>query len=163
MVDQILIDILAYGHVLSAIGWLGGGIFVTFVIAPNLSKLSPGAGLEFFSTVLPKILRFFQVTIGATLGFGILLFLVVGNELTPTQFDEIGVGVVLAIATGVIAFVETVPSFRKVSKFASEALQNKQPPNPEIAKYGKRARTGSIAGIVLLLAVLLMMTASGFS
>lgn len=53
MFDQIIIDILAYGHVLSSIGWLGGGIVIAFVIAPNLSKLTPGAGLEFFATILP--------------------------------------------------------------------------------------------------------------
>jgi uncharacterized membrane protein len=163
MFDQFITDILAYGHVLSAMGWLGGGIIVTFVVGPNVSSLTPGAGLEFFAKILPKILRFFQVTVVSTLLFGVLLFLQVGNGMTTTQFDEIAVGVVIAIVTGIIAFAETIPSFRKVSKIANEAIQNKQPPSPDIAKYGRRARIGSLVGVLLLLCVLGMMIASGFS
>lgn len=163
MFDQILIDVFAYGHVLAAMGWLGGGIFMGFIIGPSISSLTPGAGLEFFVKVLPKILRFFQISVGTTLLFGILLFLEVGNGLTTTQFDEIAAGVVLAIATGVIALAETIPSFRKVSKIANEAIQNKQPPSPDIAKYGRRARQGSLVGVGLLLIVLALMIASGFS
>lgn len=101
--------------------------------------------------------------VGTTLLFGVLLFVDIGNGLTPTQYDEIAVGVILAIATAVIAYAETIPSFQKVVKFATEAIQNKQAPNPDIAKYGRRARMGSIVGVVLLLVTLAVMIASGFS
>jgi len=161
--DQLIIDILAYGHVLSAVGWLGGGIMVTFVIAPNVSKLAPPANLAFFAYVIPKILRFFQVVVGSTLFFGILLFLDVGSGLRPDQTNEIYLGVAIAIAAAVVAFAETIPSLSRVSKIAGEAIQNKGPPSPDIAKYANRARIGSIVGMLLLLVVLSVMIASGFS
>jgi uncharacterized membrane protein len=163
MVDQILIDILAYGHVLSAIAWLGGGILTTFVLGPNLRSLSPGAGLEFNAKVLPKIVRFVQGAIGSTLVFGILLFYVVADQLTPDQTNEIYGGVALALVTAVVVFAVTLPSFRKVIGMADQAIKSGQPPSPEMMKYGKRARMGSLIGVALLLVVLLPMIASGFS
>jgi len=163
MVDQILIDILAYGHVLSAMGWLGGGILTTFVLGPNLRNLSPGAGLEFNARILPKVLRFVEIAVGLSLVFGVLLFYVVMGDLRPDQLNEIYAGVALALITAVDAFALTIPSFRKVVKIANEALQNKQPPSPDMMKYAMRARTGSLIGTVLLLGVLVAMIASGFS
>lgn len=163
MADQLLIDILAYGHVLSAVAWLGGGILTAFVLGPSVRMLSPAAGLEFNAKVLPKIVRFVQAAIGSTLLFGVLLFYVVGDELTPTQSYEIYAGVALALATAVVVFAVTLPSFRKVITMANTALQGGQPPSPEMMKYGKRARQGSLVGAGLLLIVLALMIASGFS
>jgi uncharacterized membrane protein len=163
MVDQILIDIFAYGHVLGAIGWLGGGLLTGLVIGPNMRNLAPGAGLEFNAKVLPKMVRFVQAAVGVTLLFGILLFLEVGSGLTSTQFDEIGFGVALAVVTGIIAFAMTIPSFNRVAKIANEALKAGTPPSPDIMKYAKRARQGSLVGLGLLLIVLAAMVASGFS
>jgi uncharacterized membrane protein len=163
MVDQIIIDILGYGHVLSAIGWLGGGLLTTFVLGPSLRSLSPSAGLEFNAKILPKIIRFVNIAIGLTLVFGIGLFFAVSDQLTSMQADEIYAGAGLALVTAAVAFVVTIPSFRKVIKLANDALQSGQPPSPEMRKFGARARQGAIFSAVLLLVVLVMMIASGFS
>ena len=163
MVDQIIIDILGYGHVLSAMGWLGGGILTTFVLGPSLRSLSPSAALEFNARILPKIIRFVNVAVGLTLVFGIGLFFAVSDQLTSTQSDEIFAGAGLALVTAAVAFAVTIPSFRKVIRFASEALQHGQPPSPEMMKSAGRARQGATVSVILLLVVLVMMIASGFS
>ncbi len=168
MADQLLIVVLAYGHVLSAIGWLGGGILTTFVVGPNVRKLSPGAGLEFNAKVLPRILRFVQVMIGTTFLFGLLLlyFFTDGNLswlVTSSQGLELTFGIVLALVTAAVVWSVTVPSFRKVIDIANSVLKGElKAPPPEMMKYGKRARQGSIAGVILLLIVLATMLAAGF-
>lgn len=167
--SQILIDILGYGHVLSAMGWLGGGILTTFVLGPNLRKLTPAASLEFNAKVLPRIVRFVQAMIGSTFVFGLLLLYFFNDgDLTwltsTTQGYEISTGMILALTTAAVVWFVTVPSFRKVTEFANRVVQGgEQAPSPEMMKYGKRARMGSLIGILLLLLVLSMMVASGFS
>jgi uncharacterized membrane protein len=163
LVDQLLIDIVAYGHVLAAMGWLGGAMLTTFVIGPVAQKLSPGASLELNTKLLPKVLRFMQIAIGSALLFGILLVFVVGGDLTPTQTEEIYAGVFLAVVVAIDAFAITIPSFRRVVKISKEAVQTGQPPSPDIAKYAKRASMGSLIGTLILFAILAMMVASGFS
>jgi uncharacterized membrane protein len=167
MAPAALLAILAFGHVLAAIGWLGGGILTGLVLAPNLRKLPPSAGLEFNAKVLPPIIRFVQAAIGSTFLFGILLlyFYYDGNfsaMSTTTQGEELATGVVLALAAAGVAFSVTFPSFNKVVKIAKGLLQGGGQPPPELMKYGKRARMGSIAGVVLLLIVLATMVSAGF-
>src|SRR2546422_8219251 len=59
MVAQIVITILAYLHIISAMGWLGGaGLFVS-VVGPGLRSLSPTARLEFLSKIGPRATKFF--------------------------------------------------------------------------------------------------------
>ena len=168
MVSSALLTILAFGHVLSAMGWLGGGILTTFVLGPNLRKLPPAAALEFNAKVLPPIIRFVQVMIVATFLFGVFLLYAFydGNFSTlstTSQGMELEAGVLLALAAAGVAFSLTVPSFNRIIKIAKGLLQGGQrPPPPELMKYAKRARTGSLVGVSLLLVVLAMMVSAGF-
>jgi uncharacterized membrane protein len=168
VVNQILIDVFGYGHVLSAIGWLGGGILTAFVLGPNLRKLTPPAALEFNAKVLPKVVSFIQGAIGSTLVFGLLLvYFFNDGDLSwltnTTQGYEISAGMALALVTAGFAMGFVLPSFKKLATMAKEALDSGQAPPPDMMKYAKRARLGSITGVVLLLVVLGAMVASGFS
>ena len=165
---SILLDILAFGHIISAMSWLGSGILITFVIGPNVKTLAPAAALEFNAKVLPKILRFVQAAIGLTFAFGLLLmYFLYDRDLTylskTNQGLEIVVGTVLALGASAVVFSLTVPSFKKVIKIAGEAVAAGKPPAPEIMKYAKRARQGSLIALSLLLLVLAMMVAAGFN
>jgi uncharacterized membrane protein len=169
VVNQLLVDVLGYGHVLSAMGWLGGGILTAFVIGPNVRKMSPAASMEFNAKVLPKLVTFVQGAIGTTLLFGLLLvYFIQDGDLSwlssTTQGYEISAGMVLALITAVFAMTVVIPSFRKIGRIANEFVQGtlKAPP-PEMMKYARRARLGSMTGVVLLLVVLSLMVASGFS
>ena len=153
---------------MSAIGWLGGGILTTFVLGPNVKKLAPAAALEFNAKVLPRIVRFVQMMIGTTFLFGLLLLYAVSDGdftwlSTSPQGLELSEGIGLALVTSVVVFAVTVPSFKQVSKLAAAALAAGQPPAPEMMKYAMRARKGSLAGVGLLLIVLSLMVAAGFT
>jgi uncharacterized membrane protein len=166
MVSAALLGILALGHVLAAMGWLGGGLLTTFVLGPNLRKLQPAANLEFNAKVLPRILRFVQAMIGATLLFGVLLlYYYYGGDLSTfsktSQGMELSVGIALALVTAAVAWTVTFPSFNKVVKIANGLLQGGQPP-PELMKYGRRARIGSLIGVTMLLIVVATMVFAGF-
>ena len=167
MPSDVVIGILAYGHVLSAIMWLGGGLLTGFVIGPSLRGIAPSAALEFNAKVLPKIIRFVQAALGLTFLFGLLLLYSFRDGdlswlMNSTQGYVLSAGILVALLTGVFAMAYVIPAFKKVGALSSAALQSGQPPAPEMAKYGKRARLGSMAGVFLLLFVLAMMVISGF-
>ncbi|MBI3840344.1 MAG: hypothetical protein HY297_00035 [Thaumarchaeota archaeon] len=169
MVSSILIAVLAYGHILSAVGWLGGGLLITFIIGPNVRKLAPAASLEFNAKVLPKILTFVQAMIGTTFLFGLLLLYVISDGdyawlTTSPQGLDVTTGIVVALITSAVVFSVTVPSFKKVIQIANSVIQGgQQAPPPELMKYAKRARQGSLIAISLLFFVLAMMVAAGFT
>jgi len=166
--SAILITVLGYGHVLSAIMWLGGGLLTAFVIGPSLRSMSPPASLEFNAKVLPKIVRFVRMAVVSTFAFGILLlyFFQDGDMswlMNSTQGYVISAGVLLALVAGILGFAFVIPSFNSVSRLSAEALQSGKPPATEMMRYGKRARVGSMAVVFLLLIVLAMMVISGFA
>jgi uncharacterized membrane protein len=157
--DSNILAVLLFGHILSAMGWLGGGILTTFVVGPGLRGLSPASNIEFTAKVMPKILRFVQIMIGSTLLFGVLLYLYLGFTPSFGGANTLYAGIGLALVTTAIVFSLTVPSFRKVIKMAQERLDSgaQGPPPPEMMKYGKRARQGSLIGVALMLIVLATM------
>ena len=149
---------LFYGHIISAMLWLGGGILLTFVIGPNVRTLTPAAGTEFMAKVMPKVIRFFLAAIGSTFLFGILLFFYIGANFASSLY----VGIALALVIAAVVFSLTVPSFNKVIKISQERIASgaQGPPPPEMMKFSKRARTGSLIGVALLLVVLALMIVS---
>ncbi len=159
MTEAYILVVLFYGHILSAIAWLGGGILTAFVVGPGVRSLTPAASLEFTAKVMPKILRFIQITIGSTFLFGVLLFSYLGIDFASSAGTWLEAGVGLALVTAAVVFALTVPSFKKLIRMAQEriAAGTQGPPPPEMMKYGKRARMGSMVSVVLLLAVLAFM------
>lgn len=165
---SLLIDALAFGHILSAVAWLGGGILTGFVLGPSMSRLSPPAALEFNARVLPRMLRYIGASIGSTFLFGLLLlYELYGSNfssfMTTSTGHEIAAGVVFGVLAAVVAMAVTFPSFRRIARLSEEALKSSPPtPSPEMAKYGSRARLGAMIATVLLLLALAMMVAAGF-
>jgi uncharacterized membrane protein len=163
-----LLIVLEYGHIISAMGWLGGGILTTFVLGPNVGKLPPPASLQFNAKVLPKLIRFVQMMVGSTLLFGLLLYyFYVGGDfasfMATTEGMTLTAGIALALVAGVIGLGVTIPAFNKVSRIANEMLESgSQTPPPELKKYGTRARRGALTALVLLLIVLAAMVAAGY-
>jgi uncharacterized membrane protein len=164
----LVLTAVAYAHVLSAVGWLGGGLLTAFVIGPGLQTMSGPSRLEFIARFFPKLLRYIGGMILGTFVFGLLLlYLIVGGNfalLSPsTTFGaSLSAGIALAVIAGINAVAVTFPSFGKMASMAEAALRSGQQPPPEMASYAKRARMGSIAGAALLLTALVMMVAAGF-
>lgn len=97
--------ILAWLHVISAIGWLGGGIMFAFIIGPALEKLSPSASAEFLVKVVPRVARFFQAIAGLTVLFGILLLYNLGGPGLLSWSTSYGVDLTVGVSIALIAFV----------------------------------------------------------
>ena len=159
---------MALAHVLSAMGWLGGGILTTFIIGPNLTKLAPAARLEFNAKVLPRIVRFMQAVIGLTLLFGVLLLYAFYNGdfsflYTTGQGLELSAGMSLALVAAILAWSVTFPSFGKIIQISGSLPQGgQQAPAADLMKYSRRARIGSTLAATLLLIVVAMMVSAGF-
>jgi uncharacterized membrane protein len=163
-----LLTVLGYGHVLSAIMWLGSGLLTGFVIGPSLRGLSPPTSLEFNAKVIPKITGFIRMAAISTYVFGILLlyFFQDGDMswlMNSTQGYIISGGVLLALVAGIIGFGVAIPAFNKVARLSGEAIAGGKPPAPEMMNYAKRARMSSILAVLILLVVLAMMVTSGFA
>jgi len=167
-VTDVVLLVLVFGHVLSAMGWLGGGLLNTLVVGPDLKKLSQAAALEFNAKVLPRIVSFVQATAGLTILFGLLLLYYMYSQdssyFSSTSGMDVSVGIVLAVITAAVAFSMAIPSFKKVSRLAASVLgESPQAPPPEMMTYAKRARRGSIIVLALLLVTLVAMVAAGVS
>jgi len=169
LADPLLVAVLAIGHVLSAIGWLGAGLLSGFVIGPGLQRLSPTSRLEFIVKIIPRMLNYMRGMIAGTFIFGLLLlyFRFDGNfsVLSPSTVlgATLSAGIGIAVVTAVFAFAFVYPAFGHMVSIADGMLKNGgQPQPPEMAKYANRARIGSIAAALLLVIVAAMMVTSGF-
>jgi len=165
---DVVLAFLTFGHILSAMGWLGGGLITGFALGPNLRKMSQTAALEFNAKVLPNLVNFVQAAAGLTIVFGLLLLGYLYSQdsayFSSTSGMDVSVGIVLAAVTAAIAFSMTIPSFKKVSKISADIIAGKQQgPPPEMMNYAKRARQGSLVGVALLLIILAAMVAAGVS
>jgi hypothetical protein len=160
LVAAIVITVLAYLHIISAMAWFGGAVVFLSVIAPGLRSLSPMAGMEFLSKVGPKATRFFIGTSTATIVFGL--------GLLASFPDILGTGLYIGIALGLIAYLDAmlvaVPSLRKADHLAKEILVSGKagPPPPEFVKALGRGRLGVATVVGLLVITLMLMVTSGF-
>ncbi len=168
MADPFTLTVLEYGHIISAIGWLGGGLLITFVLGPGLQTVSPPARLEFLAKVMPRILNYIVGMIAGTILFGLLLlYFFIGGDfsmLSPsTTFGTaLSAGIGLAVITVIIAVTMVVIPTRRIMAIAQQVLKSGETPPPELMKLSKRARMGSVMGAVLLLVVVVLMVSAGF-
>lgn len=164
-----VVDVLAIGHVVSAIGWLGAGLLSGFVIGPGLQRLSPASRLEFIVKVIPRMLSYMRGMIVGTFVFGLLLlyFRFNGNfsVLSPSTVlgAALSAGIGIAVITAVLAFAFVYPAFNRMVSIANGMLKNAgSPAPPEMAKYATRARVGSMAAALLLVVAAALMVTTGF-
>lgn len=163
LVDQAVISVLAFLHILSAIGWLGAAIFFLSVLGPTMRTLTPGSSLEFFVKVGSRQIRFFAGAATLTIVFGVsLLFAYFGTNyaLWPTALD---VGFTLGLIAYVETMVFTLPHFRKAHRMAQQMASNPQP-GPPPAEFLNSMRKGQIGAtfstlVILVAAGLMVVTA----
>ncbi len=170
MAASIAITALAYLHIISAMGWLGGAVLFLSVIAPGLRSVSPATRVEFLSKVGPRAANFFIVTSSATIGFGLslLYFFLNGDFSLLSLSTAFGADILVGLALGLIAYLDAmlvaIPAFRKADHLAEEMLASGQsgPPSPEFMKALRRGGLGVASVVVLLVITLMLMVAAGF-
>jgi uncharacterized membrane protein len=159
--------ILAWGHVIAAIGWLGGGILFGFVIAPALEKLSPASRGEFMLKVVPGIARFFQAIAGLTVLFGALLLYNMGGPglLNPSTFY--GLDLTVGVTFALLAFLESefiaVPILLRAVRMVREMVASgAHEPPPEFLRTMRLVKLTAFLSLVLLLLTSICMVGAGF-
>ena len=125
--SAVVLTILAYLHIISAIGWLGASFFFVIILAPGLRTLSPGASLEFSAKIGGKAVRYFMVVATTTILFGLMLLYVAldgdFSKLWTTGYGEtLAVGFTLGLIAYLDAMMLTAPALRKASKLAAELM-----------------------------------------
>jgi hypothetical protein len=159
LADPLVVTILLYLHIISAMGWLGGAILFLSVIAPGLRTLSPTASLEFLTKVGPKSTRFFIGASTATIIFGLALFFALQGDYT----SGIYVGIILGVIAYLDAMLVAVRSFNKADRLAKDILASGQagPPPAEFTKALRMGGLGVMLAVILLLLAVIFMVASG--
>ncbi|MCI4363278.1 MAG: DUF4149 domain-containing protein [Thermoplasmata archaeon] len=159
--------ILAWGHVISAICWLGGGIVFGFVVAPALARLSPASSGEFLVKVVPSVVRFFQIFAGLTIVFGFLLLYSMGgsSQLSQSTFYglDLSIGIVVALAAFVVAEFVAAPLQLKAVRQVKEMLASGSHEPP--AEFPRTLRLASLTArltAVLLVLASIFMVGAGF-
>lgn len=160
--------VLAFFHILSAMAWLGGGILFAFVIAPKFAKLQPSSTRDFFVTIQPGVIRFFQIVAGLTILFGLLLLYdSVGGDWSKLSLStswgfDISLGMTVAIVAFVISEFIAVPTFlRLVRLFQAPPPEVGQMP-AELPILARRAALQSFVLVGLLLVAMAFMVGAGY-
>jgi len=170
MVNQVIVGILTWFHVVSVIGWTGAALTFLFALKPSLAKLSPQVNSEVLPALLPRFERIIQVFSVLTVTFGPLLAWQM-NDGPPNQFNLVSpwsIFITAGICTGItmllIVFLVFTPTANKLIGLIQQMKQNpQQPPPAELPKMQKRLAIIPVIGVtLLLLAEVFMVTAAQF-
>ncbi len=170
MVDQVVVGVLTWFHVVSVIGWTGAAITFLVSIRPTLAKLTPQTGTELITKLLPRFDRSIQVFSVLTVVFGPLLAWQM-NDGAPNAFNLVSpwsifvtAGASAGIVMLLVVFLVFTPTANKMIRLIKQMQQNpQQPPPAELPKVQKRlAMIPPIGVTLLLLAEVFMVTAAQF-
>jgi uncharacterized membrane protein len=167
MASTLILGILAWFHVLSAIGWFGGDMVLLFGMEPRLGKLSPATRSELVTTLFPRLNKLEMFFASATVVFGLLFaYELTGGDLaTFSPRTPWGLAITAGATLGLIAFLLEVivdyPSEKKVIAIMTEMRANNQTlPPVELSKYHERSELAEMAVLVLLFTTLAFMVAA---
>ena len=167
MASTLILGILAWFHILSAIGWFGGDLVLIFGMEPKLGKLSPATRSELVTTLFPRLNRLEMIFATATVVFGLLFaYELTGGDLAMfSPATPWGLAITVGATLGFVAFLLEVvvdyPSEKKVIAIMKEMRANNQSvPPAELSKYHERSELAEMAVLVLLFTTLAFMVAA---
>ncbi len=157
-VPSVVITIFAYLHIISAMGWLGGGVLFVSTLAPATGKMSERARLEFLATAVPRLSWYFFVVATSTIVFGPSLLVTI-PDFSPYLWA--------GIVTGLAAYLVMLFDFRlfgRISRTAKELVSGGQTgaPPPEFLRALREGRISTILTVLLLVVTLMFMVYSGY-
>ena len=162
---MVLLTVVLWAHIFSAIGWLGAAIVFGIILAPSLAKLSPQARGEFMVKVVPKYLRYFEVFSGMTIVFGVATAAVLLNgdfskvSLSTPFGLYITVGAVLALLVFAVSYSVTIPVTRKIIRISESMMKTPGPPPPELMVLANRQKVITTATLSVMILITVLMVA----
>lgn len=162
MTDAWIVGVLTYGHVLSAIGWLGGALTMNLALGPLMSRFSTGTRMDLLQQFVPRFGRMTAAFAGLTVLFGFGLYAEVYSGSSSIWFSVIGVGILLALVAFVLGAGVIIPTGNRLAAIARDmAGKPPGPPPAEFAPLLRRLQLTSFVAMVILLVVLGFMVAAG--
>ena len=163
----VLIDVLTYLHVLSAIGWLGGALLFLLVIGPLLPRFAPATRRELILSLLPRLASYLTMFGFATIVFGFALAGAVIYDGLDT-FDPsqtwglaLTIGILLALLAALEGGLLTRRRLLRLVAMSRDAPTRPDAvPNPEMLVLMGRIRQGAVVTVALLLTALGTMVAA---
>ncbi len=158
MAAPLVIAALAFLHIFSAIGWLGGLLIFSFVVGPSLAQFSPQARSEFISSVFPRYVRFGELVSAGTVLFGLLFAYAFTDGdlslLSPSNpFGlKLTTGALLGFSAFLVVNLVLAPSAKKIVRIVNgmKGQAGQGSPPPELAKLTVRLQRGARIALVLL-------------
>lgn len=154
----ILVGIIRFLHIMSAVGWVGGGLLWATIIAPNVLARGPAPlRRPFLEAALGPVTRFFISSAIATLVFG---FLLMGAQFgwdfgagwkIPTYGRYMGIGALAALVMAAHGMGVIAPSGKKLLA----KMQALPPGPPSEAAQAELMASGKKLGMHGMLSVLL--------
>ena len=166
MTSTLLLGVLAWFHIFSAIGWFGGDLMLLVGMEPMLGKLAPATRREFMTTVFPRLYRLDALFSTSTVLFGLLFaYEYTGGDLSMlSPSTSWGLAITVGATLGLLAFLLEVlvdfPSERKVIAIMKTMSADGAAP-ADLTRYQRRGEFAEIAVVVLLFAALVFMVAAG--
>jgi uncharacterized membrane protein len=162
---SLLITVIMWFHIFSAIGWLGSVLVFRLVLTPIFPKFSATTRGELVVKLFPRFVTGVAIFAGSTGLFGIL-HLVASSIEEPPHFSLtlpwIGIGASIAVVVFVLLLLVAYPSIMRMSRILlGMQAKNEQQPPPEFSKYQKRVAMVANVGLILLLVTLAFMVYAG--
>ncbi len=162
-----LMVILRIVHILSGIFWVGGLIFVVFILLPRVRSLGPTVQGPVMGSVMGLAIPAFITAALLVIGSGTWMALKLRWGILDTFFADpwgwaILVGFVLTVIGFFVGLLVTRPTFQQVAQLGA-SLQGRAPTPEEGARLGalqtRMLRAGHTTAALLLGAVVSMAAA----
>jgi len=167
MVSSLVSAVLAWLHILSAIGWMGSAMFLAMVLGPSTRELPPPSRRDLVLRLFPRFIRYVTVFATLTLVFGVLLGVVLvsdgGDLLSPstTWGLRIIIGASIALVAYALALSLGLRSARNILGLLEKPRQDQQEVQAlEMAKLTRRLRLAAATVTLLLSVSLIFMVAA---
>ena len=165
MVSTLVSAILAWLHILSAIGWMGSAMFLAMVLGPSTRELPPPSRRDLVLRLFPRFIRYVTIFATLTLVFGVLLGMGLVSDgsdvLSPsTNWGlRIIIGASLALVAYALALAVGLRSARGILRLLEKTPQEVQA--FEMAKLTRRLRlTAATVTLLLSVSLIFMVAAS---
>ncbi len=156
--------VLAFLHIVSAIGWMAATVSLMMVVGPVMGTLSPGNRSELALKLIPRIGPFVGIFSTLTIIFGIALVWTLTNgnlgALAPRTIWGIAmsIGMVLTLGTVVLGTAGAARTSNKILKIIKQEQSSQEPvAQAEIPTLQNRLRISLALVVALQLATVALM------
>jgi hypothetical protein len=158
-------------HVIFAVFWFGGQMFLDFVVMPTLRTVPPLVGRDVGRALVPRVGRYMRIAGGLVIVLGLLRGTVWGP--LPPGDDSLSFGsqygitwsLSILLAVAIFAVGDGLIGRTARTLYADDALWTPGPdgrPQPGLLALAGRLRTASIVQLVLFLGVFTCMVLMRF-